>query len=461
MVYPKIDQGSIRIKTAKLKNGFAIAVFGKKYKVEYPEAIWQSVPDSIRKVLLENITYASTHFLPLMLNSKKVVYDDIAQPILETFFFKNQLYDLLDCERSDNRPHLSLLKKFYNLDYEFESGESSWPDNNISFRQSKKDIVILPFTFGKESLLTFALCREIGIKPILVYCQEPAHPYEEKYKLKKLKEFGREFGVITHFIKNEPGLFRYGKAFGIKKITEIGWGTQTTNLSLLMIPFVYYYQAKYILFGNEYANNEWEWVKEWKVYSAGYDQTSDWTVQQNNIVRLFANNQCQVKSSLEFLEEINIFYCLHHRYPQIGRYQFSCSGQAPLYKNSAWCQQCYKCARMFLFAQACGIDPRNIGFKSDLLQKPNMFPHYFGKMHKSGSKQELDFSFFLLYKKGIKTYYSEQFKKKKLKQLKPWKWYCDYYTKLKPARNLPFRYKQKIKLIFQREIKEFAKILPK
>lgn len=458
----QVDKNSIHIKTEKLKNGFAILVFKKKYKVEYPERIWKSVPTSIKKVLVENITFASTYFLPLMLNSEKLVYDDMSQPILETIFYKNQLLDLLDCERCDNLAHLSLIKKFYNQENEFKKGEGTWPEKSeVCSFASKKNVAIIPFTFGKESLLTFALCREVGIEPILVYCQEPSQPYEGEYKLKKLKEFEKKFGVKTHFIKYEPGNFKHGKEFGLNNNTMIGWGAQTTLLALQMIPFIYHYRARYVLFGNEFANNYYEWEKGWKVYSCGgYDQNSAWTPQQSTITRLLTGGECHVNSSLEPLEEINVFYILHHKYPELGKFQFSCGGEAPLKKDSAWCHCCYKCVRMYLFALACGIDPETISFKEDLLQKPNLFPHYFGDVKKTGSNDELDFSFLILHKMGRKHLYSKEFASKKLQAMKPWQWYKRHYATLNPAKNLPEIYQKPLLKIFREEMKNFRRLLP-
>lgn len=449
----------IDVSTRLLANGLVIKILGKDYAIRYPPHLWQAINPELKQIISDNIAYASTNFLPLILNKKAINYS-FPLPVMETFFYKNQLFDLLDCEISDHRPHLSLLKKFYNLDFNFSSAHSAWLNPCVipPFKQAAPTAII-PFTFGKESLLTFAVCRELGIRPILIYCQEPAHPHEQRYKLKKLKEFSQKFKVQVHYIKNEPGLFRYGLAFGQKKATEIGWGGQTTLLTLLALPFVYYYQAALILFGNEYSNNEIKLTQGWRWYPAGFDQTSLWTKSQNNISCLLTNNQCQVKSSLEPLEEISIFYTLHHRYPEIGKYQFSCSAQYPLKKHSAWCHRCYKCARIYLFALAVGLDPASIGFLQDLLATKNMFPHYFGQQHKSGSSLELDFAFYILHKKNIPSAYQRQFTAQKLPWLKPWPYYYKYFTSLKPSQNLPEKYQSSMLEIFADSLEELKKNL--
>lgn len=449
----------LKIRAKFIPNGLSIIIENKSYNIEFPKEIWKKTPKSIRQVLLENLTFGNTHFLPLILDKGKIIYK-IKTPLFESFLFKNQLYDLLFCERTDNVDRLSYLKSFYNLDYEFQPGESEVPKfSEIKNFRSNSQTAILPFSFGKESLITLGLCLELGIKPIVVYCQEPAHPYEEEYKRRKLKEIREKFNLRTYFIKNEPGLFRYGIAFGKKLGTEIGWGTQTTLLVLLSLPFVFAHQAGYIFLGNEYSNNEFESIQGWKAYSS-YDQTSFWTSQQNNLIRLLTNNQCQVKSTLEPLEEITNFYILHHRYKKLAKFQFSCSGQKPLYKDSQWCHQCYKCSRMFLLSRCCEIDPHGVGFKKDLLKK-NLFQHYFGKEVKTGSPKDLDFSFFILHKRKFKDKLILEFKKKKLKSILPWRWYRDNYTQLKESPNLPEKYRRKILAIFSEELRDFERILPK
>lgn len=437
-------------------NGLQVIVREKPYQIEYPSVVWQQTPLSVREALLENLVFGSTHFLPLTLKIPKANYH-LPAPLLESFLFQNTFYDLLSCEKADGANHLVYLRDFYNLDLTFTSSTSTLPKGEeIPKFPTKVLKAVLPFTFGKESLTTLGLCRELGIEPILVYCQEPAHPHEETYKVNRLPEFGKKFGVKTYFIRNEPGLFRYGKAFNLPKATEIGWGTHTTMLALLMIPFVYYHQANLILMGNEYSNNEYELKNDWRVYLS-YDQTSQWTIKQSNMVRLLTNDQCSVKSTLEPLDEINIFFILHHRYPHLGQFQFSCSGQHPLYQNSQWCHRCYKCARMYLFALAANIDPASLGFKEDILQKPGIFDHYFGSVVETGSKVELDFAFWLVSKRNYPSPFVERFRKEKLPHLKEWWWYEDHFTSIKEADNLPRQFQNKLIKIFQQEMEVFKK----
>lgn len=427
-----------------IKNGLAVSLDEKDYRIHWPEEVWSEFPDEMKTFLADNIAFGTTHFLPLVL--KQPIKYNTRKPLFEPHLFNNQLYDMMSSEETDNAPHLSYLKEFHNQEFEFAKGESRIPEK--PFEPQK--CAIIPFTFGKESMTTFALCRELGIRPILIYCQEPSQPYEEEYKLKKLEELTKKFNVDFHFIVNETGLFRYGKAFNIPS-TEIGWGTQITMLSLFMLPFVYFYKAKYILYGNECSCNE-SYLKEgWRLFSAGYDQTSAWTQHNNNMIRLSTRDSCSVKSSLEPLEEISIFYLLHKRYTELGKYQFSCSAELPLVEDNQWCHKCYKCARMYLFSLVCGIDPKSIGFKKDIMQMEGIFNHYFGDEKKTGSRKELDFAFYVLSRKNISSPYVEKFRKELLPKLDKFENYLNLLC-VNNSTNLPEEYEDKMKSIFEEEV---------
>ncbi|MDP2586164.1 MAG: hypothetical protein Q8P32_00105 [Candidatus Komeilibacteria bacterium] len=455
-----LNKKILQVKTSQGAQGINVSLRGKNYKIEYPKKIWQKTPAALRSFLLDNLAFAETHWLPVMLNEKKIAYNT-ALPLLEPFLFKNQLYDMLYCEKADSAPHLSYLKRFYNTEFVFNGQKTSLPDWPVKKNQATTTTAptaILPFTFGKESLATLALCLELGIKPILFYCQEPSQSYEQKYKLKKLKELKARFNIDSVFVKHEPGLFRYGKAFKLRKVSDLGWGTQISLLALLSLPFVLASRASYVLVGNEYLNNEMWFKNGWKVFPS-FDQTSQMTSGQNTMFSALTAGQCGVKSSLEPLEEIHIFYLLHRRYPELGKYQFSCSAEEPLAKGSAWCHACYKCARIYLFARALGFDPAALGFKENLLDKMDLWKHYFGSKVKTGAVIELDFSFYILYFKGDQSAAVKVFAKLKKPLIKPWLWYYRHFDRLKSDGNLPSEFRVKMRKIFDRELSNFKKLI--
>ncbi len=453
------NEKTLQVSSQLTATGFTVEINDSVYPVNYPEFIWESTPLSVRMILKDNITFASTHYLPLIFNQDSIKYDS-AFPFFESFWFRNMLYDLFLCERADQVDHLTYFKKFYNLDYHFAQKSCNVPcANDTHFFTSKNQTAILPFTFGKESLVTLGLCRELGITPVLLYCQEPSQPYEEEYKKKKLAALEKEIGITAHFVEYKLGLFRYGKDSSQKKRTELGWGNQTTILAMLAVPLIYYYHAQLVLMGSEQSNNEFDIINGFKDYPS-YDQTSFWTSQQSNMIQAMTNNQCRVGTTLESIEEINVFSILHNRYKYLSPYQFSCNAEKPLINESQWCHTCYKCIRMFLFAKCIGIEPQSIGFTRNLLDESGLLDHYFGKNFATGSENELDFTFYILHKRGIKSPYVDRFVKEKLPHLQPWEWYVDQFTRLHPAFNQPSEYHSALLDILNQELGQFRSCLP-
>ena len=441
--------------------GIDVIVENQKFSIVYPGKVWQGLAKPLKELFSDNITFAETNFLPIMLGKKGANYN-FGYPLGEPFLFKNQLFDMLDCERSDGVFHLSYLKSFYNLEFNYLANQEKLPKQDGIGRWNSSTVkAVLPFSFGKESLVTFALCLELGIEPILVYCQEPVQPYEEKYKLNKLERLTKEFNVQAYFIKHQPGLFRYGRAFNLKNKTEIGWGSQTTLLSLLVLPFVYHHQARYILTGSEYLNNDISFKAGWKIFYSA-DQTAEMSLAKNALVGILTNGQCEVKNSLEPLEELLIFFLLNHRYPKIAPYMFSCMAEKPLLGGSQWCHNCHKCNQMFLNAVACGFDPAKLGFKKNLLEHSQFFDECFSDPWKAFLPDpDLEFSFMIALKRGLKFRYLQAFQKTVLPKIrKKWNYYNDFFTSLKPADNLPLPYRDQMMKIFQEEINCFKKILP-
>src|SRR3989339_2207872 len=107
------------------RNGLDIIVDNKSYPIVYPPAIWQKTPTLAKRVLLDNLAFAETHFLPLILKKTGVEYAT-SYPLFEALFYKNQLLDMLICEKTDKVKTFSYLRQFYNLTFAFVSLTSCW-----------------------------------------------------------------------------------------------------------------------------------------------------------------------------------------------------------------------------------------------------------------------------------------------------------------------------------------------
>lgn len=445
----------LRVAGRETEEGISINVEGNDYVISFPDGIWKVTPPSVRRVLVDNLTYANTHFLPLMLGRDGLEYKN-ALPIFESFLYRNQLYDLTYCEWVDGKKVLTYLKHFYNMKLEFGSYLSAFPDSlETKLSGSEKPSAILPFSFGKESMLTFALCKPLGIEPVLVYTEEPTQPYEGPYKRLMLKKLKEEFGVSTYMVGNEPGTFRYGEAFKLPERSDLGWAAQTTMLSLIALPFAYHHRAKYILYGTEHTNNDIEETEGWNIYPS-FDQTELWTAQQSNMSRLVTGGFTEVHCFLEPLEELHIFHMLHTKYPAYGHHQFSCFASKPLYADSQWCHRCAKCARNFLYAVALGIDPSKVGFKENLLNNLKAYDDYFDSSEYDYDN-DMDYALYILYSRGDKSTVVKEFERVKKPPLRPFAWYADHFSTLKSHRNMPPEFEHTLLEIFRNELTSFAK----
>lgn len=454
----KKKQAPLTVSAEITDDGIAIIVDGKKYRIRYPKHIWDKTSSVIKKFLKDNLVFGNTIYLGPMLSKTKIEYET-RQPLFETELLTQNIYDMRDCEVTDGVPALTYLSLLYNTEYDFADGSSILPRPSPKPSKTRdENMAIIPFSFGKESLLTYAICKELGIVPILVMSQEPTQTYEESYKKVQFQEFLNKYNEQGYYIVNEPGLFRHGKAFNTRVGTELGWGGQTMLLSLMSVPMIFFHNANYILYGSEHSNNDWEMRDGWKVFCS-YDQMSNTTPHQDNIIRIVTGDTCRVKSIFEALEELHIFYILHHRYPYLSKEHFSCTAFRPLVDGSQWCHQCDKCERNFIFARACNIDPYTIGFKYDLLEDSSRYKEYFDVAYEYD--YDLDMAFYILWHRGDNSSIVQRFAKQKMNSLQPWHWYENYYSSLKKTKNMPEKDGQKILDLFTKVLKDFRSILPK
>lgn len=435
--------------------GIDIFVDKKRFSVAYPSAIWKQVPLAVKQFMRDNLAYAETHLLPVQLEKSRIEYKT-TYPFFESLFYRNQLFDMMFCELTDGVPQFTYLNPFYNLDIHFASRATYIPSFSPPKKIKQAVTTILPFTLGKESLATTGLCRELGINPILIFCQEPSQEYEEKKKLHFLRKFKRSLDTDFHFITHEPGLFRYGKAFNLSFASELGWGTQTTLLTLLVIPFVLFYRAQYVLIGSEHSNNYYDLINGWKVHCS-FDQTTQWTPQQSMITQYLTGNHTRVHSMLEPMEELSIFYMLHHRYPQYSGYQFSCFAMKNLVGNSQWCHSCSKCFKNYLFALAAGVKPEILGFKRSMLTEKLVEQFYIPL--RQDEELDLDFAFKIILKKHDARSLSKKSISSIQKKLRDWNYYVEYFFHLKSSYNLPDAYRNAIVSILKKELQSFKQLV--
>lgn len=401
-----LKNGQIHITRKILRNGIEIEIGRKDYYLTYPIHIWQQFPEVYRQTFADSLTYFLTMHLSL-LNSHKLVYH-FPPPPTEPFFFKGMVYSLPETVLTDDKKQVTmsaLLKMFYNSHFRTEfMGRPRYARfknvNRNSWRRS-----IIPFSFGKDSLLTFALSRELGIKPYPVFFREPRQPYENRHKTRLAERFFDEHDIDINFFPVASGWLR--------QIEDKfwGWDLLLTQYTLLLIPFIFGIRSRYLFWAHEASCNETFTDREGFIVNPVYEQSYNWLLLSNATAKLMGCNAIMA-SLIEPIHELAIMKILHFRYPEIGKYQMSCFADEKEAKNRRWCGMCSKCARMYIFMMSLGISPRRVGFTVNMLTRskrhlyavfPNRKSTYDSAYDQSGAaRDEQLLAFTMAVKRGVK-----------------------------------------------------------
>jgi len=353
---------SLAIKAKQTENGLEIGFRGSKYVLQYPDGIWKEYPQSARDVLFDNLVYAETIHLPLTHRRKEIRYD-ISPPYFQPYFYQNMVMDLPSCADVDGTKTSELLKEFMEIRTTFRDQEIKFPNH---VEETRENSSVVSISFGKDSLLTWAVCRELGLNPQTCYIVEPLLTYEEKHKTVLAEKFNNEFGVKLNKIVHTAGHLRDGIRLGVGK-TEIGWGLQSTEYALIILPVAHKFQARYILFGNEQSCAEYYHDREGYICYPAYDQSHIWTKQIDSMTRQLTGGEVRTMSVIEPLNDIAVVYILYKRYPEVAKYHMSCFVDTEAGRDKRWCLDCAVCSKMYLLIAASGFDPKAVGLTRNML----------------------------------------------------------------------------------------------
>ncbi|MFX1562672.1 MAG: hypothetical protein ACFFDP_05140 [Promethearchaeota archaeon] len=451
----------MEIKAECTDSGIVVRFRNEAYPIVYPKPVWNSTPAQTQIALKDNLALATTMHLPLVFNEDKITYDS-GRPLLEPYFVQNFLKDIPSCTVVDGTSTDDAVRKYFNIDYQF-------PDSVIikpaSEPVSSPFRAIVGVSFGKDSLLTYAVAEEIGLEPEMVYVVEESMTYERKHKTELAKKFKKEFGKEMRILQHETGKLRDYTHLGLK-ISELGWGLQTTEYALEFIPFAYADQGKYLLFGNEqttaasYMDAEGRWV----VHPC-YDQSHRWTIHIDQISQIFSAGSVHTGSLIEPLMDMMIQKTLARRYPEIAKYQMSCFTETEAGRDYRWCHNCSICAKMYLMCAASGIDPRVVGLRVNMLERQykQFFTLFGGKAitltyaHTKVGRDEQLFAFYLAALKGVSGGLVDDFRNSKLfdeakeRQAELIKTFVSIYEPISVPREL----KAEVLSIYKEEIAKF------
>lgn len=436
-----------------LRSGVEIKIGKKKYSVRYPPYVWNKLPSSLHKIFADSLTYVATWHLSLSQNSP-VAYH-FPHPPTESVFFKILLYSIpMNVFEYKSTTTSQIIKQFYNANFQTQFKGLQYHYSGRKTKKSLKDRAILLFSFGKDSLLTFALLEELGIKTLPIFMKEPQSSFENKHKKMLADKFYDKFDVEVDFFPLTVGNLRQNTGL------YWGWDVILSQYALILMPYYFYNQAKYLFFGNEQSCNFFTKDDEGYLVNPVFEQGVSAMQLLQDIPKLFFINT-HIGSLIEPLHDHLILYVLHNRYPEIGRFQMSCFSEEPQAKKRRWCGHCEKCARLYIMFKALGISPDRVGFyNNDMLssKKARYYPlfNHRGTDSAYGSsglgREEQLLSFYLAYKNGVrgdlinkfKTLYLHEAEKKKHKLVKE-------YFSLHSSLSLPSTFRAKLLRIFEKE----------
>jgi len=431
------------------KRGIVLEAKNKKFSMDFPERIWQTYRD--KDFFLDNYALLSTICMPLIAGIKKVEYNT-SLPLFKKQF-SNMILGDIPCSTEDYaRGTKETIEQFKKTKYIFSSNQAKMPNEtlgnhrisgapktpeNQGFSVSRKsggfsrtrkfsseinsdEKAIIPLSCGKDSLLTLGVAREIGLKPIGIYIDDTVSPSENKIKIEMLKQIEKNEKIKCHVVINSLEKFNDFETWK-KAETCLGYGHMVTSFCFASLPFLEFYNAKYVVLGNQ---QDLEWGiknKEGFVIYPSFDQTSKWQTEQNKMIKRATNNAAEITSIIRPLTDLGIMHVLFSRYKELAKHIVSCDS-LDASNEKRWCADCSGCATYSLFMLAVGVNPKTVGLSPMLEKKHEKFyrlfdgkkTEFYDDSKNARGKQLL--AFYMAMKNGAKGYLVDKFKREFLKE---------------------------------------------
>jgi len=406
----------MKIGAKETKRGIEIVMGGKVSNIFYPEPIWKKFPKNLKEVLIDNLAYSKTMVTAIVDGVNKVEYET-STPLLKSFFDACCVKDIprMPLDKNNGLKTQEVIKKFINSEYKFLKNEINYPHYDAGAR----DGAILALSFGKDSLLSYALLEEAGIQEQPVYIKD-MFDYEAVIKDKLINKFEKEFKKKIEVVQDDTDkLFVENHDHFNPLLTNA-----INSYTLILLPFSYYNNYKYLVFGNE-RNLSYPFTNSDGFNSyASYDQTNEWVNQQTAFMSILTSNKVKVFSPIEPIHNLATMKILNLRYPNYAKYQITCPLEDSK-EGELWCGNCSECAKIYAILKALNINVKERGFKNDLLSKN--YKGYFTLFNGENvlaydkpkdSRDEQLLIFYLAYKNKAGGELIEEFKKKFLEEAK-------------------------------------------
>jgi len=438
------------IKSKLLKRGFSTNLF-EDASIEYIEGIWETIGRRIKEAVVENLVYLKVS--PYTMFNNEIFDFDFSKPHFKELSDKSVLGDIPRISEEDKVNVDELVKKFNNKNIKFKDDNVKVIDN-IDVNES----CLIGMSFGKDSLLSYGIADEIGLKPKLVMVQD-FWDKEAEHKFDLLDKFEEEFDLDVNTIYDSLDDMSAYKRINKTSSEGIVGANAMNSYIMMLMPFAVKYGSSRIIFGNEQNFNDYYLKDNLRVYPS-YEQSSEWMTHQNKALSAFTNNKVKVNSFIEPIYNIAEVKVLFNRYPQVAKYQMSCSLGNTRKRRERWCYNCPMCAKAFLYLKANNVDPKLVKFNFDFFNKEclkfyplfNSDPERIYEKPKEVRDEQL-FAFYLVFRNKATGYLIDKFKNEFLDEAKQRE--DELYKKFFGVHNsesISGSVKQKVESIFKEEL---------
>ncbi|HJX06273.1 MAG TPA: hypothetical protein VJ461_06195 [Candidatus Nanoarchaeia archaeon] len=434
------------------KEGISIRI-NQTFRIKHPSKVWSSLPESVKENLRHNLTYLKLSAYGAL--AKEQFKFNIHPPSLKEYFDKCARRDFPRFAHEDHMSPAMLKRNFNDTEFIFQKGNPIVSEENVVM----DDGAVLGLSFGKDSLLSYGIIRELGL-PIRLVFFEDTWDVELEHKKKLIKDFEKEFNekINTVYddldnVHSEPCLNEFH--------SEGVYGSNAMNAYMLMtLPFTYYFKINQIVFGNEQNFNDSIIDYKGTKCFVSYCQSSEWMVEQNKMLDILTGGKVKLVSYVEPIYNIAEIKILFNRYPDIAKYQMSCSHVAYEDKNNRWCQKCPMCSKAFLYIAANNKDPGIVGFTENLFdnQFRHLYPLFNPKPERiyekpNAVRDEQLLAFLLAYKNNFKGALIDEFREKFYDEaIAREEGLTKRFFGIHESKTIPDKYREQVLKIYQEEL---------
>lgn len=405
----------MEVQTNNTPRGFSVAISGAwqaaSCELRFPEKVWRSFPAKNR--LINELSYILTLVTPLILKHPTVWY---TTPVPRFFDLYNDcferaipnLVEFIPVERAND-----ILRRFRATGRHFS--EKRRMENMKRLSEWDKNRVVLPFSFGKDSLLSLATLRRLGYDVILVNIDERVLPRGKKIRETLKKKMAKDLGLSCHTVTNEIQLLSDYQVLE-RPETRLHQVHIYFVYLFAMIPFCTYYRAPTVVFSNEYHHSLNHVHKEGYLLANKVMQSLEVTRKLKRLAEDFSGGQISAVNLIGSLGNFAIHRILHEAFPDFGKYRITCHMEVSDYKR--WCHDCPNCAQAFIHFLAMGLDPFLMGFEVSMLSedKKTLFSLFKKTVHDSDDyhsfiRDEEALAFLMAYRHGAKGPLMDRFEK--------------------------------------------------